>query len=442
MLKDIKNPETIALHGGDYRSDPATTSVAVPIYRTTSYQFKDTDTAANLFALKEFGNIYTRIMNPTNDVLEKRVAALEGGLACVTVGSGQAASTFAILNVCQSGDNFISSTDLYGGTVNLFTHTLKKLGIEVRYADPTDPKNFEKLIDDRTRAFYAESLPNPHLRVFPIKEVSDIGRKHNIPLIVDNTASPIICKPFEHGAAVVVHSLTKYIGGHGTVIGGCVVDGGNFDWTANPKRQPLFNEPDASYGGAVWGVVVPQLTGANVAFAVRARVVLLRDLGAPLAPDNAFGIIQGLETVALRMKQHCSNAEKVVEFLSKHKNVDRVIYPTLHKGELANRAKKYFKGGNGGLVGVEVKGGVEAGKKFIEALKMFYHVANIGDARSLAIHPATTTHSQLTSEELLAAGVTPGYIRLSIGIEHPDDIIGDLDQALAASGKTGLKAVG
>ena len=442
MSKDIKNPETIALHGGDYRSDPATTSVAVPIYRTTSYQFKDTDTAANLFALKEFGNIYTRIMNPTNDVLEKRVAALEGGLACVTVGSGQAASTFAILNVCQSGDNFISSTDLYGGTVNLFTHTLKKLGIEVRYADPTDPKNFEKLIDDRTRAFYAESLPNPHLRVFPIKEVSDIGRKHNIPLIVDNTASPIICKPFEHGAAVVVHSLTKYIGGHGTVIGGCVVDGGNFDWTANPKRQPLFNEPDASYGGAVWGVVVPQLTGANVAFAVRARVVLLRDLGAPLAPDNAFGIIQGLETVALRMKQHCSNAEKVVEFLSKHKNVDRVIYPTLHKGELANRAKKYFKGGNGGLVGVEVKGGVEAGKKFIEALKMFYHVANIGDARSLAIHPATTTHSQLTPEELLAAGVTPGYIRLSIGIEHPDDIIEDLDQALAVSGKTGLKAVG
>ena len=441
MSKDIKNPETIALHGGDYRSDPATTSVAVPIYRTTSYQFKDTDTAANLFALKEFGNIYTRIMNPTNDVLEKRVAALEGGLACVTVGSGQAASTFAILNVCQSGDNFISSTDLYGGTVNLFTHTLKKLGIEVRYADPTDPKNFEKLIDDRTRAFYAESLPNPHLRVFPIKEVSDIGRKHNIPLIVDNTASPIICKPFEHGAAVVVHSLTKYIGGHGTVIGGCVVDGGNFDWTANPKRQPLFNEPDASYGGAVWGVVVPQLTGANVAFAVRARVVLLRDLGAPLAPDNAFGIIQGLETVALRMKQHCSNAEKVVEFLSKHKNVDRVIYPTLHKGELANRAKKYFKGGNGGLVGVEVKGGVEAGKKFIEALKMFYHVANIGDARSLAIHPATTTHSQLTPEELLAAGVTPGYIRLSIGIEHPDDIVADLDQALSASGKTGLKAV-
>jgi O-acetylhomoserine (thiol)-lyase len=441
MSTKRNNTETIAINGGDYRSDPATTSVAVPIYRTTSYQFKDTENAANLFALKEFGNIYTRIMNPTNDVLEKRVAALEGGLACVTVGSGQAASTFAILNVAQSGDNVISSTDLYGGTVNLFTHTLRRLGIEVRYADPSDPKNFEKQVDDKTRAFYAETLPNPYLRVFPIKEVADIGRKHNIPLIMDNTAAPVICKPLEHGAAVVVHSLTKFIGGHGTVIGGCLVDGGNFDWTADPKRQPLFNEPDASYGGAVWGQVVPQLTGANVAFAVRARVCLLRDLGAPLAPDNAFGIIQGLETVPLRMKQHCSNAEKVVEYLAKNKSVDRVIYPTLHKGEVANRAKKYLKGGNGALVGIEVKGGVEAGKKFIEALKMFYHVANIGDARSLAIHPATTTHSQLTPEELLAAGVTPGYVRLSIGIEHPDDIIADLEQALAASGKPSLKAV-
>jgi len=441
MGKAIKNPETIALHGGEYRSDPATTAVAVPIYRTTSYQFKDTDTAANLFALKEFGNIYTRIMNPTNDVLEKRVAALEGGLACVTVGSGQAASTFAITNCCQAGDNFISSTDLYGGTVNLFTHTLKRLGIEVRYADPTDPKNFEKQIDDKTRCIYAETLPNPHLRMFPIKEVADIGRKNNIPLIMDNTAAPVICKPIEHGAAVVIHSLTKFIGGHGTVIGGCLVDGGNFDWTADPKRQPLFNEPDASYGGAVWGKVVPELTGANVAFAVRARVVLLRDLGSALAPDNAFGIIQGLETAPLRMKQHCSNAQIVVDFLTKHKNVSRVIYPNIHKGEIGDRAKRYLKGGNGGLVGVEVKGGVEAGKKFIEALKMFYHVANIGDARSLAIHPATTTHSQLTSEELLAAGVTPGYIRLSIGIEHPDDILADLDQALNASGGAKLKAV-
>ena len=243
------------------------------------------------------------------------------------VGSGQAASTFAITNCCQAGDNFISSTDLYGGTVNLFTHTLKKFGIEVRYADPSDPKNFEKQIDEKTRCIYAETLPNPYLRVFPIKEVADIGRKHNIPLIMDNTAAPVICRPIEHGAAVVIHSLTKFIGGHGTVIGGCLVDGGNFDWTADPKRQPLFNEPDPSYGGAVWGKVVPELTGANVAYAVRARVVLLRDLGSALAPDNAFGIIQGLETAPLRMKQHCSNAQKVVDFLTKHKNVDRVIIP-------------------------------------------------------------------------------------------------------------------
>ena len=436
-----KNPETIALHGGDYRSDPATTAVAVPIYRTTSYQFNDTGHAANLFALKEFGNIYTRIMNPTNDVLEKRVAALEGGLACVSVGSGQAASTFAILNVCQSGDNFISSTDLYGGTVNLFTHTLKKLGIECRYADPSDPKNFEKLIDEKTRCFYAETLPNPYLRVFPIQEVADIGKKHNIPLIMDNTAAPVICKPIEHGAAVVVHSLTKFIGGHGTVIGGCLVDGGNFDWTANAKRQPNFNEPDASYGGAVWGEVVPQLTGANVAFAVRARVCLLRDLGSACSPDNAFAIIQGLETVALRMKQHCVNAEYVVNFLKNHKEVTKVIYSTEHDKPIAERAKKYLNGGNGPMVGIELKGGIEAGKRFIESLKMFYHVANIGDARSLAIHPASTTHSQLNEKELAASGVTQSYVRLCIGIEHIDDIIEDLDQALNKSSKGSLKAV-
>ena len=441
MSTKRQNPETIALHGGDYRSDPTTKAVAVPIYRTTSYQFDSTEHAANLFSLKEFGNIYTRIMNPTNDALEKRLAALEGGLACLTVSSGQTASTFAILNVAQSGDNIVSSTDLYGGTVALFTHTLKKLGIEVRYADPADPKNFEKAIDDKTRAFYGETLPNPYLRVFPIQEVSDIGRKYNIPLIMDNTAAPVICKPLEHGAAVVVHSLTKYIAGHGTVVGGSLVDGGNFDWTADPKRQPLFNTPDDSYGGAVWGKVVPELTGANVAFAVRARVVLLRDLGAALAPDNAFGIIQGLETVALRMKQHCENAQKVVEYLLKHKQVSRVIYPTEHKGNIADRAIKYLKGGKGGLVGIELNGGIEAGKKFIEALKMFYHVANIGDARSLAIHPASTTHSQLNEEELLASGVTQGYVRLCIGIEHIDDIIEDLEQALNHSSKKDLKAV-
>ena len=440
-MSTSKNPETIAIHGGDYRKDAATNSVAVPIYRTTSYQFDNTEHAANLFGLKEFGNIYTRIMNPTNDVLEKRLAELEGGLAALAVSSGQTASTFAILNVAQSGDNIVSSTDLYGGTVNLFTHTLKKLGIEVRYADPSDPNNFEKLVDNKTRAFYAETLPNPYLRVFPIKEVADIGKKYSIPLIVDNTAAPIICKPFDHGAAVVVYSLTKYIGGHGTVIGGAVIDSGNFDWTKKPNRQPLFNEPDESYGGAIWGKVVPELTGANVSFAVRARVVLLRDLGSALPPDNAFGIIQGLETLALRMKQHCSNAEAVVEFLKSNKNVSKIIYPSEYKGNIAERVKKYLKNGNGALVGLELKGGVDAGKKFIDSLKLLYHVANIGDARSLAIHPASTTHSQLTSEEQLKAGVTPGYIRLSIGIEHPDDIINDIKQALDSSGKTSLKAV-
>ena len=299
MSDKIKNPETIGLHGGEYRSDPATTAVAVPIYQTTSYQFKNAETAANLFGLKEFGNIYTRIMNPTCDVLEKRVAALEGGLAAVAVGSGQAASAFCVQNVCQAGDNIVSSTDLYGGTVNLFKNTLGMQGIEVRFADPKDPKNFEKLTDKKTRAYYGESCPNPYLRVFPIKEVADIGRKHGIPLIIDNTAAPVICKPLEHGAAIVMHSLTKYIGGHGTSIGGIIVDGGNFDWVRNAKRQPLFNTPDPSYNGAIWGRDVPKMTGANVAFAIRARVVLLRDLGAPLSPFNAFQIIQGLETVAL-----------------------------------------------------------------------------------------------------------------------------------------------
>ena len=441
MSTKRQNPETIALHGGDYRNDPTTKAVAVPIYRTTSYQFDSTEHAANLFSLKEFGNIYTRIMNPTNDVLEKRLAALEGGLACLTVSSGQTASTFSILNVAQAGDNIVSSTDLYGGTVSLFTHTLSKLGIEVRYADPSDPKNFEKAIDDKTRAFYGETLPNPYLRVFPIKEVSDIGRKYNIPLIMDNTAAPVICKPLEHGAAVVIHSLTKYIGGHGTVVGGSLVDGGNFDWTADPKRQPLFNTPDDSYGGVVWGKAVPELTGANVSFAVRARVTLLRDLGSALAPDNAFGIIQGLETVALRMKQHCANAEKVVDFLDKHKEIGKVIYPTKHNEEISNRAKKYLSTGNGALVGIELKGGTEAGKNFIESLKMFYHVANIGDARSLAIHPASTTHSQLNEKELAASGVTQSYVRLCIGLEHIDDIIEDLDQALNKSSKGNLKAV-
>ena len=429
MSTKRNNPETIAIHGGDYRSDPSTNAVAVPIYRTTSYQFDSTEHAANLFALKEFGNIYTRIMNPTNDVLEKRVAALDGGLACLTVSSGQTASTFAILNVAQAGDNIVSSTDLYGGTVSLFTHTLSKLGIEVRYADPSDPKNFEKVIDEKTRAFYGETLPNPYLRVFPIKEVADIGKKYNIPLIVDNTAAPVICKPFDHGAAVVIHSTTKFIGGHGTSIGGIIVDSGNFDWEAFPERQPALNNPDPSYAGAVWTEAVKPL--GPIAYILKARTTILRDMGAAMSPFNAFMFIQGLETLALRMREHSSNAEKVAEYLSNHESVERVGYPSKMDGYAKERADKYLTKGNGALMGFEIKGGVEAGKKFIDALEMVYHVANIGDSRSLAIHPASTTHSQLNEEELLSAGVTPGYVRLSIGLEHVDDIIADFEQALA-----------
>ena len=432
MTTNSQNPETIGLHGGTFRRDESQTSVAVPIHQTTSYQFNSAEHAGNLFGLKEFGNIYTRIMNPTTNVLEERVAALEGGVAGLCVSSGQAASAFTVQNLCNAGDNIVASTDLYGGTVNLFNNTLKQMGIEVRYADPIDPENFEKLSDDKTRAYYAETLPNPSLRVFPISEVAEIGKNKGIPLIMDNTACPVICKPIEHGASIVMHSLTKFIGGHGTSIGGIIVDSGKFDWAKNKKRHPNIWEPDPSYHGAVWGDAVPQLTGANIPYIIRARVVLLRDLGSAISPFNAFQIIQGLETVTLRMKQHCSNAEKVKEYLSKHGKVQKVIYSTLHQGEVGQRAKKYFKGGNGALIGFELKGGLEAGKKFIDNLKMLYHVANIGDARSLAIHPASTTHSQLSEKDQLAAGVTPGYVRLSIGIEHPDDIIADIDQALSA----------
>ena len=391
MTTTSKHPETISLHGGTYRRDESTTAVAVPIYQTTSYQFNSAEHAENLFGLKEFGNIYTRIGNPTTNVLEERVAALEGGVAAVCVSSGQAASAFVVQNLCSTGDNIVASTDLYGGTVNLFNNTLKSMGIEVRYADPKDPESFAKATDKKTRLYYAETLPNPSLRVFPIKEVSDIGRKLGIPLVMDNTACPVICKPIDHGAAIVMHSLTKFIGGHGTTIGGIIVDAGNFDWSIDKERQPNIWQPDASYHGAVWGDAVPVLTGANIPYVIRARVVLLRDLGSAISPASAWQIIQGLETVTLRMKQHCENAEKVKNFLLKHKKIEKVIYSTLHEGEIGERTKKYFKGGNGALMGIEVKGGKEAGKKFIDSLKLLYHVANIGDARSLAIHPASTT---------------------------------------------------
>ena len=426
--------ETLVLHAGSHRRDSATNSVAVPIYQTTSYQFDNTEHAGNLFALKELGNIYTRIMNPTTQVLEERLAAIEGGAAALGVASGSSAVALSIQNVAAAGDNIVASPHLYGGTYNLFTNTLPKMGIEVRFAEGSDPKAFEKLTDDRTRAYFGETLPNPQLVPFPIEEVAKIGRKKGIPLIVDNTASPVTCRPFDHGAAVIVHSLTKYIGGHGTSIGGVIIDGGNFDWTEHPERQPHFNEPDGSYHGAVWGPMIPEALGAPIAYAIRARVVLLRDLGPAISPSNAFHIIQGLETLPLRFRQHQENADKLARYLSKHKAIASVTYPGLFSGAEKKLAAKYLENGNGALIGIELKGGAEAGRRFIDSLELVYHVANIGDARTLAIHPASTTHSQLSEKDQLDAGVSPGYVRLSVGIEHIDDIIADIDQALAASG--------
>jgi O-acetylhomoserine (thiol)-lyase len=428
--KPSTNPETLALHAG-YRSDPHTGAVAVPIYQTTSYQFQDSGHAANLFALKELGNIYSRIMNPTCDVLEQRMTAIEGGAAALAVSSGQAASAIAIQNIAGTGDNIVSSTDLYGGTWNLFANTFKTFGIEVRFVDPSDPENFRRATDSRTRAYYAETLPNPKLAVFPIKEVAAIGEELGVPLIVDNTAAPVICQPLKHGAHIVVYSTTKYIGGHGTSIGGLLIDGGTFDWEKHAERFPGLTQPDPSYHGAVWTEAVKPL--GPIAYILKARVTLQRDLGYAMSPFNAFLFLQGLETLPLRIREHCRNATAVASFLQGHPDVTVVIHPSQQEGEARRRADTYLTGGHGGLVGFELAGGHEAGRRFIDALQLFYHVANIGDARSLAIHPASTTHSQLTPDEQQATGVTDGYVRLSIGLEHIDDILADLDQALTAA---------
>ncbi len=436
MTIDTPHPETIVLHSG-YRSDPATGAVAAPIYQTTAYQFADTQQAENLFALKELGNIYSRIMNPTCAILEERVSALEGGVAALAVSSGQAATAIAIQNIARNGDNIVSSTDLYGGTWNLFANTLSNFGIEVRFVDPADPENFRRATDAKTRAYYAETLPNPKLQVFPIGEVAAIGEELGVPLIVDNTAAPVICRPLTHGAHIVVHSTTKYIGGHGTSIGGIIVDGGTFDWAKHATRFPLLNQPDPSYHGAVWVEAAAPL--GPIAFILKARVTLQRDLGYALSPFNAFQFIQGLETLPLRIREHCRNTNAVTKFLAEHPEVTRVIHPSRQTGETKRRADAYLSGGYGGLVGFELKGGKEAGRRFIDALQLFYHVANIGDVRSLAIHPASTTHSQLSPAEQEATGVTDGYVRLSVGIEHIDDIIADLERALDAA-TTGAKA--
>ena len=435
MAYEGKNLETIALHAG-WRNDETTGSVAVPIHQTTSYQFNDTAHAASLFGLQEFGNIYTRIMNPTCDVLEQRMAALDGAAAGLAVSSGQTASAYSIQNVARAGDNIVSSSHLYGGTYNQFKNNLKEMGIEVRFVDPTDPANFEKATDDKTRAYFAETLPNPKLQVFPIGEVAEIGKNHGIPLIVDNTAAPVLCRPFDHGAAVTTYSTTKYIGGHGTTIGGLILDGGNFDWgKAGTERQPALNTPDPCYGGVVWDEQVTKNMGLPFAYLLKLRTTLLRDLGGAMSPFNAWMFIQGLETLPLRMREHANNAQKVAEFLVSNKKVESVTYPGLFEGAEKEKADKYMTGGYGALIGFELPGGKEAGSKFIDSLELLYHVANIGDSRSLAIHPATTTHSQLAPEEQLSAGVTPGYVRLSIGIENAEDIIADISQAIDKASK-------
>ena len=429
MSNDYR-PETLALHAG-WRADPATGAVAPPIYQTTSYQFRDTDHASRLFALEELGNIYTRIGNPTTDILEQRIAALDGGVAALAVASGQAASAFAIQNLARAGDNIVSGTDLYGGTYNLFANTLRDQGIEVRFVDPADPQAFVQASDERTRAWYIETLPNPKLVIAPIAEIAAAGRTIGVPLIVDNTAAPLIARPLDHGAAIIVYSATKYLGGHGTSIGGLIVDGGNFDWSAWPERQPLLNTPDPSYHGAVWAEAAKPL--GPIAYILRARTVLLRDLGAALSPFNAFQLLQGIETLPLRIARHSDNALKVAHFLAVRDDVTRVIHPVFQEGVQRERADRVLTGGYGSLVGFELAGGREAGRRFIDALKLFYHVANIGDARSLAIHPASTTHSQLSAEDQFATGVSENYVRLSVGLEHIDDILADLDQALAVS---------
>src|SRR6478735_1819534 len=419
-------PETVALHGGQ-SPDPATNARAVPIYQTTSYVFDDTQHAADLFALKTTGNIYTRIMNPTWDVFEQRVAALEGGIAGIALASGQAAVTYSILNVTRAGDNIISVSTLYGGTYNLFAHTLPQYGIEVRFADPDRPESVAELTDDHTRLVFAETIGNPKLNVVDIRAWADAAHAAGLPLVVDNTVpTPIHCRVFDHGADVAVHSATKYIGGHGTSIGGVVVDSGRFDWTAQAERFPGLTKPDPSYHGVVWADVL-----GPAAYIGRVRTVLLRNTGAALSPFNAFLFLQGLETLPLRIERHFSNAAAVAKHLESHAQVKWVNYPGLASSPYHDVAQRTLRNGFGGLVTFGIDGGREAGKKFIEGLDLFSHLANIGDARSLAIHNATTTHSQLNAEELESSGVTQDTVRLSVGIEHIDDILGDIDQALA-----------
>ena len=421
--------ESLALHHG-YQAEPTTHAAAVPIYQTTSYTFDDTQHGADLFDLKVPGNIYTRIMNPTTDVLEQRVAAMEGGIAGLAVASGMAAITYAIQCLCSVGDNILSTSQLYGGTYNLFAHTFPKQGIEVRMLAHDDFDGFEQAIDDNTKAIFCESIGNPAGNVVDIARLAEIAHRHGVPVIVDNTvATPYLCRPFELGADIVIHSLTKYIGGHGTSIGGIIVDSGNFDWAANATRFPALNEPDPSYHG----VVYTEALGA-AAFIGRCRVVPLRNTGAAISPTNAFNILQGLETLGLRMERHCENAEQLASWLQNHNKVEWVNYAALPNSEYHATCQKICGGKASGILSFGIKGGAEAGAQFIDSLQMILRLVNIGDAKSLACHPATTTHRQLNEEELAAAGVSADLVRISVGIENIEDIIADINQALDAVG--------
>jgi O-acetylhomoserine (thiol)-lyase len=421
--------ETLALHAGQ-TPDPTTKSRAVPIYHTTSYTFDDPAQAARLFNLEEFGNIYTRIMNPTTDVLEQRVAALEGGSMAMAAASGTSAELMAITNIVQAGDEIVAGSQLYGGTYNLFHHTLPKFGIRVKFVDSNDPEAFRAAISDKTKLFYGEAVGNPGLNTFPIAEVAAIGKENGIPLMIDNTLpTPYLIRPIEHGANIVVHSLTKFMGGHGTAIGGIVVDGGNFDWGSG--RFACMTEPDPSYHGMQFWEVFADFPGlGNVAYAIKLRVQMLRDMGACISPFNAWSILQGIETLPVRMARHCENAQKVAEWLNDHPKVNWVNYPGLSSHADHDRAKSYHSGGFGAIIGFGIAGGNDAAVAAIEKMELFSLLANVGDAKSLVIHPASTTHRQLTPEQQATTGVTEDFIRLSIGIENVDDIIEDLAKAI------------
>jgi O-acetylhomoserine (thiol)-lyase len=421
--------ETLALHGGQ-EPDPTTGSRAVPIYQTTSYQFKSTEHAANLFGLKEFGNIYTRLMNPTTDVFEKRIALLDGGVGALAVSSGQSAITLALLNIAQAGDEIVSADNLYGGTYNLFHYTFPRLGVTVKFVKSNDLDAIQKAITPKTKAVYAESIGNPKLDVADLEGISKVAHKNGIPFVLDNTVSPYLLRPIDHGVDIAVYSATKFIGGHGTSLGGVIVDGGKFDWAQNDKF-PLIAAPDPSYHGINFVEALKPL--GNIAYIIKARVTLLRDLGPAVSPFNSFLFLQGLETLHLRLPRHSENALAVAKHLKKHPRVVWVNYPGLDDSPEKERVRKYLPRGAGAILGFGIKGGLEAGRKFIDSLELVSHLANVGDAKTLAIHPATTTHQQLSSQEQLSTGVTPDFIRLSIGLEHIDDIIADIDQALKKS---------